>query len=567
MHFVLNHRVRELYMKDFERLGLSLPLVERIEELGFISPTEIQSKAIPTLLEEDTDLVGLAQTGTGKTAAFGLPLIELVDTDQKHIQALILAPTRELCVQISRELAQFGSHLRKLRINAVYGGADIVRQIKEINRGVHILAATPGRLRDLIRRNVVDLSQLSYLVLDEADEMLNMGFKEEIDDILESVPEEKQTWLFSATMPDEVGRIASNYMNSPKRVSAGKKNTANVDIEHKFVFARPSEKYEILKRFLDVDGSVFGVIFTRTRRDAKELADRLMNDGYNADALHGDMNQIQRDRVMARFRLKQLNFLVATDVAARGIDVKDITHVFHYNLSDDISFYTHRSGRTARAGNKGVSLILLHPRDKHLLGRLEKKLNIRIKKAHIPTGAEICEERLLHHMRTIKEAEVSEEVEAFLPGIIEELEELTKEELAAKVASLSFAKFLKTYRNAPDLNFNKKDKGKRRERDGRDRKDRERRSSNKQRLFINIGKMDIGGVPDFISLVCEYSQIRGSSLGKIDIQERHTFFEIDDKAADQVVAAFDGSIMDGRPIRINGINDKKKKPRKRRRKR
>ena len=553
-------------MKDFERLGLSLPLVERIEELGFISPTEIQTKAIPALLEEETDLVGLAQTGTGKTAAFGLPLIELVDTDQKHIQALILAPTRELCVQISRELSQFGSHLRRLRISAVYGGADIVRQIKEVNRGVHILAATPGRLRDLIRRNVVDLSQLSYLVLDEADEMLNMGFKEEIDDILESVPEEKQTWLFSATMPDEVGRIASTYMNSPKRVSAGKKNTANVDIEHKFVFARPSEKYEILKRFLDVDGSVFGVIFTRTRRDAKELADRLMNDGYNADALHGDMNQIQRDRVMARFRLKQLNFLVATDVAARGIDVKDITHVIHYNLSDDISFYTHRSGRTARAGNKGVSLILLHPRDKYLLGRLEKKLNIRIKRAHIPTGEEICEERLLEHIRKIKEVEVSEEVTNFLPGIIEELEDLSKEELAAKVASLSFANFLKLYRNAPDLNFHKKDKPKRKDRDGRDRKDRER-YSNKQRLFINIGKMDIGGVPDFISLVCEYSQIKGSSLGKIDIQERHTFFEIDKKAADQVVAAFDGSIMDGRPIRINGINDKKKKPRKRRRKR
>ncbi|MCB0850962.1 MAG: DEAD/DEAH box helicase [Bacteroidetes bacterium] len=553
-------------MKDFERLGLSLPLVERIEELGFISPTEIQTKAIPTLLEKSTDLVGLAQTGTGKTAAFGLPLIDLVETEKKYTQALVLAPTRELCVQIARELDQFSSHLRDLRISAVYGGADIVKQIREVKRGVHILVATPGRLRDLIRRNVVDLSRLGYLVLDEADEMLNMGFKEEIDDILQSVPEEKLTWLFSATMPDEVSRIANAYMNSPVKLSVGEKNTANEDIDHQFVFARPSEKYEILRRFLDVDGSMFGLIFTRTRRDAKELADQLMQDGYNADALHGDMNQIQRDRVMARFRLRQINILVATDVAARGIDVKDISHVFHYNLSDDISLYTHRSGRTARAGNTGISLILLHPRDKYLLGRLEKKVGIRITKARIPTGREICESRLIEQIQGIRNAEVSDEIRDFLPEILEELEGLSKEELVLKIASLSFSDFLKTYRNAPDLNGEQ-----RREKSGKksssdDKRERGGKKNKKHRLFINIGSMDIDNTAGFISLICEYSQIRGQAIGKIDLHEKHTFFEVEESEADLVVSAFEGSIMDGRPIRVNGLPEGKKKLKKRRHK-
>jgi ATP-dependent RNA helicase DeaD len=556
-------------MKDFERLGLSLPLVERIEELGFVSPTEIQTKAIPTLLEKSTDLVGLAQTGTGKTAAFGLPLIDLVDTDQRHIQALILAPTRELCVQIARELNRFGSHLPKLKINAVYGGADIVRQIRDVKRGVHILAATPGRLRDLIRRKVVDLSQLSYMVLDEADEMLNMGFKEEIDDILESVPEEKRTWLFSATMPDEVSRIASSYMDSPVKLSVGEKNTANEDIDHQFVFARPSEKYDIMRRFLDVDGSMFGLVFTRTRRDAKELADRLMQDGYNADALHGDMNQVQRDRVMARFRLRQINLLIATDVAARGIDVKDITHVFHYNLSDDISFYTHRSGRTARAGKKGVSLILLHPRDKYLLRRIEKKVNIRITKAHVPTGKEICESRLLEQIQEIKEAKIAEEVKAFLPEISAHLGELTREELILKIASQSFAEFLRIYQNAPDLNDNKSEREKSKKkapRESREKREFDRKDPKSHRLFINIGSVDIQDKAGFISLVCEYSQINGRAIGRIDLREKHTFFEVEAQAAEMVVAAFDGSIMDGRPIRINGLPESNKKPKKRRHK-
>ncbi|MEL6850670.1 MAG: DEAD/DEAH box helicase, partial [Bacteroidota bacterium] len=341
-------------MESFLSLGLSQPLVDSIGTLGFKTPTLIQQKAIPSMLTEDRDLVGLAQTGTGKTAAFGLPLVELVNDSEKRIQALVLAPTRELCLQIQKELSLFGQHRKNLKIKAVYGGTDIGVQIRDLRRGAHIIAATPGRLRDLIRREVVDLEQLDFLVLDEADEMLNMGFKEELDDILQYTPEEKRTWLFSATMPAEVRRISRDYMVDPIEVEAGKQNEAHADIEHQFVITRASERLPVLKRFLDVEPNAYALVFCRTRRDTKELADQLMEAGYHADALHGDLNQIQRDRVMARFRQKQIQILVATDVAARGIDVQDLTHVFHFNLSEDLSFYKHRAGRTGRAGSKGV---------------------------------------------------------------------------------------------------------------------------------------------------------------------------------------------------------------------
>ncbi len=528
-------------MKDFEKLGLSQPLVENIETLGFITPTEIQAQAIPKLLEDNRDFVGLAQTGTGKTAAFGLPLLDLVDTSIFKTQALILAPTRELCLQISKELIQFGSHTQKLKIKSVYGGTDIVRQMREIKRGAHIIVATPGRLRDLLRRRAVDISEIGYVILDEADEMLNMGFKEEIDDILKNTPEEKLTWLFSATMPDDVRRIAKTYMSEPLELSVGEKNIGNEDIEHKYVIVRGSEKYEALKRFLDYKASMFGLIFTRTRRDATKLAESLSGDGYNADAIHGDLNQSQRDRVMASFRTGRIKILVATDVAARGIDVQDITHVFHYNIPEDLSFYTHRSGRTARAGKKGISLVLAHPKDMGLLRLLERKIKVRFSVAHIPTGREICQQRLLGQIKKIKDVSTSEEIQEFLPSIYEEFDGLSKEEIIEKVATLSFSRFLKKYRYAEDLNPS--EKGRRKPGSGA--------GVGVQRLFINIGTMDVHGKVGFLTLLSEHAQIPRKSIGRVDMQKSFSFFEVENEMAPRVLTAFQDSEYQGRPIRVN----------------
>ena len=530
-------------MNEFEKLGLSRQLVDAVEELGFNTPTKIQSKTIPILLEGNTDLVGLAQTGTGKTAAFGLPLLDLIDANEKHTQALVLAPTRELCLQITREFELFAKNSRKISIQPVYGGADISKQIRMVKKGVHIIVATPGRLRDLIKRKVVHLDELQYLILDEADEMLNMGFKEEIDEILLSAPDEKNTWLFSATMPKDVRRIAKNYMKNPVEISVGEQNIGNENIIHQFVEVRPRERYDALKRFLDFDSDTFGLIFTRTRRDSKDLADQLSKDGYNADALHGDLSQSQRDRVMDSFRLKRLQVLVATDVAARGLDVDDITHVFHYNIPEDISFYTHRSGRTARAGKKGISLILMHPKDFHILRRMERVLKLKFAKAHIPTGAEICEGRLLSHIRRLRDVPVSEDIDHFFPAIEKELKELTKKELMEKIASLSFSRFLESYRHSPDLNSKDKKKA------------REKRDEKMVRLFINVGSMDIQDKGGFLALVCSHGQIPGSDIGKIDLRRKHTFFDVEETSARKLVQQFKNKELDGRSIRVNRDED------------
>ena len=524
-------------MNEFETLGLSQPVVDAIEALGFSEPTPIQSKAIPRLLQGNTDIVGLAQTGTGKTAAFGLPLVELVDKGMPMTQGLVLAPTRELCLQITKDITQFAKFKKGLAIKAVYGGTDIVRQIKEIKKGVHILIATPGRLRDLMRRKVVHLGELKYVVLDEADEMLNMGFKEEIDDILKDTPKDKKTWLFSATMPPEVRQISQNYMTTPYELSIGTKNATNADIDHQYAFARPSEKYAILKRFLDFDPKTFGLIFCRTRMGTAELADRLIADGYQADALHGDMNQNQRDRVMGKFRARRLQFLVATDVAARGIDVNNITHVFHFNIPEDIAYYTHRSGRTGRAGKKGISLILAHPKDLHIIRKLEQLTKSRFTMTHIPTGKEICEQRLMAQINSLKEIEVREEIGEYLPAINEALEEFSREELIKRLSALSFNKLLHTYQSAPDFNPKprKKFKGK--------------------RLFINIGTMDVEGVGPFLRLICEHSGIPGSSIGRVDMQKKYTFFDVEEAIAPIVVKKFKNATYQGRSIRLNEDKD------------
>lgn len=531
------------FMSNFEALGLSQQVLDAIDELGFKEPTPIQAQAIPQLLKDDKDLVGLAQTGTGKTAAFGLPLIDLVDIAVKETQALVLAPTRELCMQISKELKLFAAKKRQLRITEVYGGTDIRTQIREVKRGVHIIVATPGRLRDLMRRKVVSLTDIDYVVLDEADEMLNMGFKEEIDDILKDTPDEKLTWLFSATMPAEVRRISREYMLDPLEITVGTKNTSNADIDHQYVMVRGSERYLALRRFLDFDANSFGLVFTRTRKDARDLAEKLTKDGYNADALHGDLNQNQRDRVMYKFRERRLQVLVATDVAARGIDVQDITHVFHYNIPEDKSFYTHRAGRTGRAGSKGVSLVLAHPRDMGILRQLSRIAKIDFQIAHIPTGKEICEKRLLAHMKLVKEVPVIEDIETFLPKIEEELAELSKEDLIKHIASLSFSRFFKDYRRAPDLN--PKPGANNRERKSR------RDKPTYKRLFINLGSMDVEGKGGFLAFVCGHCHISGSAIGRIDMNRKYTFFDVEEEVAQEVLDHFQHAEFEGRRLRVN----------------
>ena len=546
-------------MSEFSKLGLSQPLVQSISDLGFEHPTPIQSQAIPRLLLNDTDLVGLAQTGTGKTAAFGLPMLDIVEPSLDYIQALVLAPTRELCLQISKDLKSYASHLKKLKIVAVYGGTDIGRQIRDIRRGAHIIAATPGRLRDMINRKVIKLEKVQIVVLDEADEMLNMGFKEEIDEILLNTPDEKNTWLFSATMPKEVRRIAKNYMDNPLEISIGDKNTSNENISHQYIFIRPNQKYEALLRFLDYDADIFGLIFTRTRRDSHALAEQLSKDGYNADALHGDLNQGQRDRVMDRFRRRRLQVLVATDVAARGIDVSDITHVFHYNIPEDISFYTHRAGRTGRAGKKGISLVLAHPNDMGLIRLLERRVKIRFEKAHIPDGEEIVKQRLVSRLRKFKATEVGEDVEKLAPLLFEELEDLSREELIKIMAAVTFKRLLKTYKNATDLNKTTQ----RRTRISssyydRDRRDRDRGRSRRsatggkmRRLFINIGGIDIDRKRDLIEIISKHSKVPSSAIGKVNMDRRHSFFDVDESYVHQVIEEFKNTKMEGRAIRVN----------------
>jgi ATP-dependent RNA helicase DeaD len=526
-------------MENFTALGLSEALVETIGKLGFETPTPIQTQAIPQLLSDDTDLVGLAQTGTGKTAAFGLPLIDMVDANLNKVQALVLAPTRELCLQIEKELQAFSSHEKKLKILSVYGGQDIQTQIRALRKGVHIVVATPGRLRDHLRRKTINLQDLDFVVLDEADEMLNMGFKEEIDDILSNTPDEKLTWLFSATMPKEVRRIAQEYMVDPAEVSVRGQEVSNTDIDHQYIKVYPKFRLPALMRFLDYDPDIFGLVFCRTRRDTQEVAEALVQDGYNADAIHGDLSQAQRDRVMGRFRSRQLQVLVATDVAARGIDVSDITHVFHFNIPDDLDFYTHRSGRTGRAGSKGISMIFAHPNDLHLLKRLEKKIKIEFTEVNIPSGTEICERQVLNHIQDLKQVQVNKELASFLPVIMEELGDFTKEELIERMASMSFNRFLDRYKTAPDLNQKKKKK-----------KDREF-NGKMHKLFINMGQMDVDNKGQLLAFICDTSGIGGHSVGKIDMNRTHSYFDVEPDVSKMGKERFKNVNRSGRSIRVN----------------
>lgn len=555
-------------MQEFTSLGLSQPSLDAIEELGFETPTSIQAGAIPKLLNSESDFIGLAQTGTGKTAAFGLPLMELVDAELPHTQALVLAPTRELCLQISNQLESFGKYRKKTSLLAVYGGTDIGRQIRQLRKGVHILVATPGRLRDLLERKAADISRIQYLVLDEADEMLNMGFRAEIDEILENAPSERTTWLFSATMSKDVRRISKNYMYKPEELVIGTVNTSNKDIEHQYTIVRATEKYDILKNFIDAEDDLYGIIFCRTRRDTEKLAKMLERDGYPAGAIHGDLNQSQRDRVMDLFRRKKVTLLVATDVAARGIDVNDITHVYHFNIPEDLNFYTHRSGRTGRAGKEGVSLILAHHREKSMIPQLERRLDIRFKHQQPPSVEVLLQRKLVKHIQEILDAPENDILDKVLPPIQGALKDMSKEDLIYQIAA-SFAeknpRYTVEHKSQPIESgqyARRRDNGRDNGRDRGGSRDRRRSNDDYARLFINLGTMDLSQKGDFLGYICRSCNISGDFVGRIDMSDKYSFFDIHKTRADQVIEALDGGDYKGRPLRVNQdrpMNDRKRK--------
>lgn len=521
-------------MNKFEALGLGNAVVKAVTELGFETPTPIQEQAIPVLLNGFTDLVAVAQTGTGKTAAFGLPLISMIDFNLPLTQALILCPTRELCVQITKDLVNFSTQFSKANIVPVYGGASIGNQIKLLKKGAQIVVATPGRMTDLINRRKVDFSQVNYVVLDEADEMLDMGFKDDLDLILSQTPSDKSTWLFSATMPDEVRRISRTYMNKPVEITVGKKNQGNENIEHVFYVVKDADKYLALKRITDHNPDIFAIVFCRTKIETQQIADALQRDGYNADSLHGDLSQAQRDMVMKRYRSRNLQMLVATDVAARGIDVNDVTHVINFNLPDELESYTHRSGRTARAGKKGISISLVNHRESGKIKLLERLLKMPFEKRFIPTGAEVCNKQVQAYATRIMNTETSEQVDTFMPEIMEQLQDLSKEDLVKKLLSMEMNRFITYYQNQPDVEqgsneFTRKDIA---------------------RLFVNLGKMDGLDKGSLVSFISETAGIDTNSFPWLMVKDSYSLLEINQDKLDVVMKSMKKQFYRNRPVII-----------------
>ena len=527
-------------MTTFSELGLRPELLEAVTKLGFTAPTPIQEQTIPLLTENITDLVALAQTGTGKTAAFGLPLLNILDEERKTPQALILCPTRELCMQISRDLESYAVNLPMVKLVAVYGGAAISTQISAIKRGVQIVVATPGRLKDLIERKAVRLDEVETVILDEADEMLNMGFREDIDFILSTTPEEKQTWLFSATMPPEVASISKNYMVSPVEIAVGKKNAGATNISHMYYMVNAGNRYNALKRIADSHPDIYGIIFCRTKVETQDIAEKLIKDGYSADSLHGDLSQAQRDAVMRKFRNKSLQMLVATDVAARGIDVDDITHVIHYNIPDDIESYTHRSGRTARAGKSGISLAIITPRDLNKIRQVEHRIGTTFVHKPVPTGIEVCEQQLLHLAKKAHDVAVNPDIEQYLPTIIESFGDKSKEEVIKSFLSLEFNRFLDYYKNAQDLNENK---GASRERGRAD-------GVPMTRYFVSVGELDGVDKSGMVRLICDSTGIPNAKIGKIELRRSFSFFEVPVQFEHIVESRFEEVLVNDRPVRL-----------------
>ena len=530
-------------MNLFEQLGLDEPILRAITDMGFETPSEIQQKAIPTLLEDDTDMVALAQTGTGKTAAFGFPLLQLIDTDSKLTQGLILSPTRELCLQIASELKNYAKYLPKVNVVAVYGGASIEEQARSLKKGAQIIVATPGRMQDMIRRNFVDISHINYCVLDEADEMLNMGFYEDITAILSHTPKEKSTWLFSATMPNEVARIARQFMRKPIEITVGTRNQASSTVQHEYYVVNGRHRYQALKRLADANPDIFSVVFCRTKKDTQAVAEKLIEDGYNAAALHGDLSQNQRDLVMKSFRARQIQMLVATDVAARGIDVDDITHVIHYQLPDEIETYNHRSGRTGRAGKSGISMVLVPKSELRKIKEIEKIIKQPFEQKALPTGIEICEIQLYHLANSLKNVEVNPAIEDYLPAIYKELQHIDREELIKKIFAVEFTRFFNYYKNAEVLP----------EEDAKE--SRKGGDSGEVRYFINIGERDgydWKTLKDFLKATLNLGR---DDVFKVDVKNSFSFFNTEADQVDLVMSTFADFKMDGRFINVE-ISDK-----------
>lgn len=533
------------YMNKFEQLGLSESLQRAIIDLGFENPTEVQEKAIPLLLEQETDLVALAQTGTGKTAAFGFPLIQKIDANNKNTQALILSPTRELCLQITNEIKLYSKYEKGINVVAVYGGASISEQAREVKRGAQIIVATPGRMQDMINRGLVNITQINYCILDEADEMLNMGFYEDIVSILSTTPDEKNTWLFSATMPQEVARIAKKFMNDPLEITVGAKNSGSATVSHEFYMVNARDRYEALKRLADANPDIFSVVFCRTKRDTQHVAEKLIEDGYNAAALHGDLSQAQRDSVMKSFRGRQIQMLVATDVAARGIDVDNITHVVNYQLPDEIETYNHRSGRTGRAGKLGTSIVIVTKSELRKISSIERIIKQKFEEKTIPSGIEICEIQLLHLATKIKDTEVDHEIDNYLPAINEVLDGLTKEELIKKMVSVEFNRFINYYKKNRDLSS--QGGSDRRERD--DREPREN-TSGATRFFVNIGSRDNFDWMQLKDFLRDTLELGREDVYKVDVKEGFSFFNTDLEHTDKVMEMLNGMELEGRRINV-----------------
>jgi len=552
-------------MASFAELGLDSELLKGLDRLGFVAPTPVQEEVIPHLLKLKDDFVGLSQTGTGKTAAYGLPLIQLLDRTRVKTQALILCPTRELCLQVTEDLHSFSRYLPQVEIVAVYGGASIVEQSRKLKKGAQIIVATPGRLLAFINQGEVDISAIRAVVLDEADEMLQMGFQDDLNAILAVTPTTKKTILFSATMPREVVTIANRYMKNPVEVTIGERNQGIENVHHIYYLTAEKNRYQTLKRIADSNPDIYAIIFCRTRQETREIAGKLIEDGYNADALHGELSQGQRDAVMHKFRRRNMQLLVATDVAARGLDVKDLSHVINYNLPDDASSYTHRSGRTGRAGKEGVSIAIVQPREKYKIKQIERRLKRRFEQGRIPTGQEICRLRMLDYLEKLKKRKIDTTyIEPFLPAILEHLAPLEREELIKRFVLSEFAPILSSYRNAPDLNI--------REREAKSHRERgERRTSDKRyttaakgreqftRFHLNVGKRDgvnpgrlIGEIND---ATVEGGRVR---VGRIEIMKNFSLFEADSRSEAEVLHAFSNLMINGRrvAVRLGGENEK-----------
>ncbi|RXR32525.1 DEAD/DEAH box helicase [Flavobacterium piscinae] len=531
-------------MNKFEQLGLNESLLLAIKDLGFENPSEVQEKAIPVLLESETDLVALAQTGTGKTAAFGFPLIQKIDADNRNTQALILSPTRELCLQITNELKLYSKYEKGINVVAVYGGASISEQAREVKRGAQIIVATPGRMQDMINRGYVNISQINYCILDEADEMLNMGFYEDIVSILSTTPDEKNTWLFSATMPAEVSRIAKKFMHEPVEITVGTKNSGSATVSHEFYLVNARDRYEALKRLADANPDIFSVVFCRTKRDTQAVAEKLIEDGYNAAALHGDLSQAQRDSVMKSFRSRQIQMLVATDVAARGIDVDNITHVVNYQLPDEIETYNHRSGRTGRAGKLGTSIVIVTKSELRKISSIERIIKQKFQEKSIPSGIEICEIQLLHLATKIKDTEVDHEIDNYLPAINEVLDGLSKEELIKKMVSVEFNRFISYYKKNRDLSAQNAGLERRDERAPRE------NTSGATRFFVNIGSRDNFDWMQLKDFLRDTLDLGREDVYKVDVKEGFSFFNTDEEHTDKVMGILNGMEIEGRRINV-----------------